>query len=166
MQHKKYIDQLVENASNSKCLKLKASAIIINKFSGEVLAEGCNEVLPNLKSCESFWHNYYATVNSHLSFSEWCTTDDFKHKHKEWCKTHEIHAETLAMSNIARDDHKQYIMYSLYSPCENCALAIIFKNIKLVYYLHEYKHGKKALDTLKNNGVQCVCFDINYKTTS
>jgi deoxycytidylate deaminase len=145
---------LKEISCKSNCLKMQASALVVSHK--KIISTGFNTVLPCIKSCNLYWNNYYNTLKTHLKFEQWLLTDDFKLKHKEWSKTNEIHAETLALSHINYDYNSEYTLYTLYSPCENCALAIIFKGIKYVYYLLEYKHGKKALETLKDNSVYCI----------
>ena len=47
-------------------------------------------------------------------------------------------------------------LYSLYSPCSQCANAILFcGRVKTVYYVHDTEHDMRGLQILRTGGIPC-----------
>ena len=91
-----------------------------------------------------------------ILFNLWIQTPYFKTLHKQWSALNEIHAEANALKWIPGNKNENYVMYTLYSPCDACAKDIIAHGIKKVYYKHLYKHGIQALKILEKSEIQVV----------
>ncbi len=141
-------------SEHSVCLKLKTAALIIKD--GQIISTGLNNVFPCYLDCDKYWKQRYTELKIEITFQEWQDTIEFKNMHREWSKKYEVHAESDALKWLNKDQINGCILYSLYSPCNGCAKEIISKGIKIIYYVHLYKHGIDALETLRNNNIICI----------
>jgi dCMP deaminase len=141
-------------SEHAVCLKLKTAALVVKD--GQIIATGFNRTLSHYVECDKYWKQQYTEFKINIDFIQWLDTEDFKLRHREWSKKYEIHAESDALKWLNKDQIDNAILYSLHSPCDACAKEIIAKGIKLVYYVNIYKHGKEALETLRNNNIICI----------
>jgi dCMP deaminase len=68
-----------------------------------------------------------------------------------------VHAEVNAIVQAARFGNgiEGSTLYTIYSPCVDCAKLIVNAGIKRIVYVHEYHDDRKdALQLLKNAGVE------------
>lgn len=155
--HKTFLDMLEIIKHRSQCLKLQTAAMIVKGT--QIISFGYNGTFTGCTECYNYWNNYHYEHRSQLntcSFNSWLLTDEFKIAHREWSKANEVHAESNAMKWVSKYDiDEKCAMYTLMSPCESCAKEIIAHGLKLVYYKYDYKHGQKALETLRENNVIC-----------
>lgn len=155
-------DILTSLTKRCTCLKLKTAALII-KGNMITIGQGYNGTFSKSVECDDHWKNYYITRKNNLeegevfyeTFQEFIKSEEFADLHREWSLENEIHAEMNALSCINKFE-KDCVMYTLYSPCNNCAKIIICYGIKKVYYVYKYKHGAEAIKTLIKNGIECV----------
>jgi len=143
-------------AKRSVCLKIKTATVIVRGT--QVVALGYNGTFSGCDECVTYWRNKHKEMNIEISLDEWVQTNEFKHLHREWSKAREVHAEANAFRQITEKDAHGCHMYSLYSPCDQCAKQIISYGIKKVYYKYKYKHGNDAIDLLKSCGIECINF--------
>lgn len=179
--HQIFMDRLEVLASRSLCLKMNTAASIVSET--QEIASGYNGTFSHHTECVDYWHEYYkqniqnrvelssvdknsgiasGTVDSAVddmkntyasTFARWIESDEFRLLHKEWSKANEMHAEANALKMISSRDAKNCILYTLYSPCDQCAKDIIAHNIHTVCYRYKYKHGEEALKRLQSCGV-------------
>lgn len=103
--------------------------------------------------------------NGTPSGSEHCV-DHFEGKsldgHHKWSIANELHAERNAIYFAAKEGYSlnDTTLYTTYSPCIDCAKAILSSGIKEVFYKHLYKKGRQGLIFLYNNNVKCTLYDV------
>jgi deoxycytidylate deaminase len=89
-------------------------------------------------------------------FGKFINSNDFRMLHRDWSIANEVHAEINALNWIPKGNvDSSYILYTLYSPCDNCAKTIISYGIKNIVYKYKYKHGDMALMRFAENSVTC-----------
>lgn len=132
-------------AQRSTCLKLKTGCVITKGT--QIKAIGYNGTFPHHEECNEYWAKKY-NINCKICM------DIIKKEHKEWSLANEIHAEANALKWI-KPINNNYILYTVYSPCDLCAKDIIAHGIKTVYYRKSYKHGYNAIERLIKAGVEC-----------
>ena len=89
-------------------------------------------------------------------FVKFINSNDFRMLHRDWSMANEVHAEINALNWIPKGNvDSSYILYTLYSPCDNCAKTIISYGIKNIVYKYKYKHGDMALMRFAENNVKC-----------
>lgn len=146
-------------AKRSLCVKYKTSALVVKNT--QILSMGYNGTFDKQIECESYWRGKYeeykvAGYNA-FSYEDWLNLESTRTAHREWSATHEVHAEINALNWIPKGDiDSSYVLYTLYSPCDACAKAIISYGIKNVKYINLYPNGLEALNKLQQNGVSCV----------
>ncbi len=145
--------QLAESlATRSTCVKMKTGAVIVADT--QIKSIGYNGTFEKDEECSDKWKKVH---HKHIKmpYEDWVETAVFKDMHREWSKTHEIHAEANALKWITKGQ-ADYVLYTLYSPCDACAKDIISYGIKKVYYKHLYKHGERALKRLRKYNIKCI----------
>lgn len=141
----------------SCCVKYKTASIITDGT--QIVSLGYNGTFSKSIECEDYWRNYMKSdsVLFKESFLDWIHTKDFKDKHREWSEKNEVHAEINALNWISKKDiTDNYKLYTVLSPCDQCAKTIISYGIKTLYYRIEYHKGINALKLLRENGVVCI----------
>lgn len=145
-------------AERSLCVKIKTASIVVK--GSQILAIGYNGTQSGAVECDEHWRNIWLSegMDQKRTFEEWIQTNEFKDRHRIWSIAEEIHAEANALAWISKRDvlahAHDYIMYTLYSPCDTCAKTIINHGIKKLYYRKVYKHGSNALVRLRDFGVE------------
>lgn len=139
----------IELAKTSACLKLKTATVIADKDGP--IATGINEVHSG-KSCTDYWTEKYGTGVSLIIMDKW-----WRDEHREWSKFHELHAEVMALSKISKIQVKpSTVLYTVYSPCYNCAKSIIAYGIKTIYYHKVYAGDVQTINKLNDIGIKCI----------
>lgn len=142
----------------SACLKYQTSAIIVKN--NNIISTGYNNTLVDQPLCCNYWYEEWLKLKLGQSFSEWVNTDQFKLAHSVWSECSEIHAEINALNNLSKSDiDDNCILYTYYSPCQNCAKHIINYGIKQIYY-HKVYTGRKGVDALKFLHLHSNCVQI------
>lgn len=90
-----------------------------------------------------------------MPFEQAITTTEFATKHHEFSTQCELHAELNAILNAAREGVSCIgsTMYTLYSPCIQCAKAIVAAGIRRVVYRVEYSRDTRGIEFLLQNGI-------------
>lgn len=136
-------------AKRSLCVKVQTAAIIVKD--NQILAIGYNGTQSKAIECKDYWDNYITDYNYGPKFYQGRT---FKLLHREWSKKYEIHAEQNALRHITKIVPNT-IMYTLYSPCLQCAKCIISYGISKVVYKYEYTHTD-GIKLLNEFNIPCV----------
>jgi dCMP deaminase len=145
--HDETIMKIVEILSKrSTCRRIQTATVITNN-EGHIISSGYNGVTSGSKHCYDIWKG---------------DEDNFKHKHHEWSQYNELHAERNAIYMAARDgvSLKGSNLYTLYSPCINCAMSIITVGIKKVYFKILYDNDNYAIEYLKKNNIELIELNI------
>ena len=87
------------------------------------------------------------------SFRKFIASDKFIELHNQWAHENEIHAEVNCIVN-ARENCTGAILFSVTSPCMECAKLIHGAKIYKVYY-DELK-DRRGVEFLAKNGIQCI----------
>lgn len=126
-----------ELARRSTCWKKKTASLITKD--DKIISEGYNGTLAGEPHCED------VGPRDRL-------------EHREWSLSNEIHAEMNAIFRASRVGiPRNSTLYTILSPCINCAKAIYASGIRRVVYEVEYKEN--GLDFLRARGVavdKCV----------
>lgn len=140
--------------------KLNTAAMIVKD--NQIISTGINGTFPGHTECIEKWKSYYDEhifkTRSNSTFDKWINTDQFRQLHREWSRKYEIHAEANCLRWLPPNDDN-YVLYTLYSPCDLCAKDIVTHNIKTIYYKYLYKHGEEALNTLAEYGIKCISYN-------
>jgi dCMP deaminase len=150
-----FIEFMEVLAKRSLCLKYKTSALVVKGT--QILCMGYNGTFSGRIECCNYWRDYYNRCifnKEMITYEQFINSDNFRLLHHEWSTANEIHAEVNALNWISKKDiDDSYVLYTLYSPCDNCAKTIISYGIKNVVYKYKYKNGTSALKRLSENGI-------------
>lgn len=110
-------------SSLSHCSSKKVAALIVKN--NRIISTGINGTLPGTTNCDDV-------------FGETIVGDIEREKHHEWSLLNELHAESNAIAEAAKNgiciDGAD--MYITLSPCVNCIKLIIAAGIKRIFF-HE-----------------------------
>jgi dCMP deaminase len=109
----------------STCAKVKTATIICDEEKN-VISIGYNGVNAGREHCENYWHR----ISEGKPFLE---IEDIMTRHREWSTKNEIHAEMNAIIKLGKKS-ENLILYTILSPCINCAKLIVACKIKKVFY--------------------------------
>jgi dCMP deaminase len=113
-------------AERSTCAKIKTASIVV--LNNNILSIGYNGVPSGIQHCADFW--------SERGFDD-VYNREFRTRHREWSARFEIHAEINAIVKAPREITGA-TLYTVYSPCINCAKCIVSTGIKKVVYAEQY----------------------------
>lgn len=154
------ICQILSNRSS--CIRLKTAAILVKD--NNIISIGYNGSCSKAEHCADYWLNVWNTTpllkKEYMAFADYLKSESFLYEHHQYSNKYELHAEMNCVVNAAKNSisSTDSIMYSLVSPCQNCAKLIIAGRIKKVYYSIKYDRNTEGIDFLISNGVQCVQF--------
>jgi dCMP deaminase len=169
----------------STCQRLQTAAIIVKD--NNIISIGYNGVPTNQKHCIDFWKEFYIIIkglsgispNNELlkfhnsiikdlnfndnillpftTYEEFIKSDEFRILHHYWSDMNELHAEqnALLQSEISTNGAT---LYTLYSPCRQCAKSIISAKIKKVIYNYDYSRDLEGIEMLKHSGIDIKKF--------
>jgi len=151
-------------AKRSTCMRIKTAAILVKDT--RIISMGYNGTLSGNKHCSELCKNYWNNNNNnHYTFEDFLHSDEFFKMHHEIISPYEVHGETNAILYASKNgiSTSGTTMYTLYSPCMNCAKSIIASGIEKVFYKQCYEREKHAIDFLKDNKVVCVSLEESSK---
>ena len=158
--HETHMEQAILMAKRSTCIKLKVGAVLVRD--NRTISQGYNGVGPNCRHCDEYWYDVYSFYKSENiinidSFENYISYSSFRLEHKSWSVKHELHAEQNCILWAAREgiSTKNTTLYTVYSPCINCAKVIHTAGITVVYYKNTYESDKSGIEYLKNNNILC-----------
>lgn len=149
----------------SNCAAKQIGCLIV-KNGDTIISSGINGTPKGYTNCNEIffkkndeWYSKLASdkndyvVNEGIKYYKIKNTDM---THKEFTLNHEVHAEINAISKMARvgvstDDCS---LYCTYSPCRDCAKAIIASGIKEVFYIKEFDDSDEVIEFLNANDVE------------
>ena len=161
----------------STCQRLQTAAVLVRD--NNIISIGYNGVPRNQKHCIDFWKEFYDTIkglesndeillfydaivkdlnfNYNLmininSYEEFINSEVFLILHHYWSDLNELHAEQNALLQ-AEVSTSGATLYTLYSPCRQCAKSIISAKIYKVIYDVEYSRDLQGIELLKSSGI-------------
>jgi dCMP deaminase len=167
-------------ARRSTCQRLQTAAVIVKH--NNIISIGYNGVPSNNAHCNDFWKEFYGCAKGTSIISNMMqefyesivrdlgfniavfakeninTYDDFIKSecfgvlHHYWSDKNELHAELNAILQ-AEYSVAGSTLYTLYSPCRQCAKSIIAAKISKVVYHEQYKRDSEGLNLLQKNNV-------------
>lgn len=151
------------HAEASTCLKHKTGCIIVRP-DGSIASSGYNGVCSGQEHCDTYWKNIMHELwGPEADEEKWIASPDFRLAHREWSKSHEIHAERNALYFAARNGVpvKGCTLFTRLSPCLHCAISCHLLGIQTVIYLKKY--NEEGLTYLRENGIHVVPYDPHEK---
>jgi dCMP deaminase len=109
---------------------------------------GYNGVPSEKKHCIDYWKETRG--------DNYAETSNFLVDHHEWSLINELHAEMNAILQ-SEVSLKGTSLYTLYSPCIQCAKCIVSAKIKNVYYLYKYERDYEYTKTLLQKSEIGLC---------
>jgi len=139
----------------STCLRIQTSSII--QKDNVIVSIGYNGTPSGSEHCNEYWKKYYLKnmTTKYFTFNNFLKSKDFYKLHHEWSNLNELHGELNAILQAGKNgiSLKNSKLYTLYSPCINCAKSIIMSGIYVVYYKYEYKRDLRGINLLKKNNI-------------
>jgi len=153
-----YMDMCNVLVKRSTCLRLQTASIIVKN--NVIVSVGYNGTPPGKRHCCEYWFTTYKESKEWSdipTFKEFLSTSFFYDAHHNWSNINEIHGEMNAILFAGRNGIPIYdaTMYTIYSPCINCAKSILVAGITRVVYQFVYKRSTEGIDFLKNCGI-CI----------
>lgn len=129
-----FLDICVVIARRSTCIKYQTASIVVKDTN--IISIGYNGVPAGRKHCIEHWLE--TATSKGLSCADFLATEEFRRLHREWSARCELHAEINALVKC-KTDLNDATLYTLFSPCINCAKCIVSSGIKRVVYKFEFK---------------------------
>ncbi len=151
-------------SKRSTCARLHTAAILVRDK--RIISVGYNGVASGAKHCIKHWIDYYSEHwRGVYSFEEFIKLDLFYDLHHEWSLNNEMHGEQNAIlyagkTGISTD---KTTMYTLYSPCINCAKVILTAGLQHVIYKNEYSRDLSGIEFLRVNNVKITKLICGFK---
>lgn len=160
---KKFMKIAYEVAEMSTCARLQTGALLIKDK--RIISMGYNGSVPGGDHCCDYWYNAWQTdplFTEEFTWEMYLQSRDFAECHHTWSTKNEIHGEQNAILYASRNGiaTKDSEMYTVYSPCINCAKVMITAGVNRVFYSKHYKRDRTGLEFLQSNNVDCVQIDI------
>jgi dCMP deaminase len=145
-----YMFSAISSATRSSCLKIKTGTVIVKDK--RIIASGYNGAPPGIDNC----------------LNRGCRKDEYKENFnhdKGTGNCRGVHAEINAMAQIARENLKGSILYTVFFPCSSCAKAIVGSGIIEVVYMKHYKEPDSLTRELFSEaGIKLRKLDIDVKS--
>lgn len=134
----------VSLSQRSTCIRIQTATIIVHN--NVIVSIGYNGVVSGKQHCNEKW-KHHPLLN----------TDDFRSLHHNWSTLNEIHAEMNAIVFAGKNgvSTSGTTLYTLYSPCIQCAKLIVASGISRVVFGVEYDRSTEGLKFLAENGIRC-----------
>jgi dCMP deaminase len=144
-------------SKRSTCSRIKTASVI--QKNNIVISIGYNGSVSNSKHCNEYWIEYYLEnyKQKFKTFDDFIKSKDFYDEHHKWSEINELHGEMNAILQACKNGIilQGSTIYTLYSPCINCAKCIISSGITQVCYKNIYKRDTRGIDFLTKNNINC-----------
>ena len=145
-------------AQRSTCCKLRTAALVVSQ-DNRILSVGYNGTCKGEEHCVDYWKKRtgFTDPKDIEGFESFLETKYFKREHHEWSKLNEIHGEQNAILYASRRSGlstKGTTVYTLYSPCINCAKVMSQAGVNRVVYRYVYHGDMSGIDFLKRLNVK------------
>lgn len=119
----KRLKQSLIESEASKCCKHRVGCIITDS-NGRICGSGYNGTPSGQENCSGVFGDMKDVE-----------PEAFRHNHRIWSQSHEIHAEINALLHSDQKDYRGGTMYLTHPPCKSCALAIAASGICVLVYI-------------------------------
>ena len=150
-----FIEECKLWAKRSSCCRIQTASVIVKD--NHTISTGYNGTCTGLEHCYTYWEKYIKENNKD---NNWLSSEEFYRKHHEWSNSTELHAEQNAITFAAKNGYSvnNCTLYTLYSPCINCAKVIVSSGISKIVY--EYTREPSGLKFCKNMDVLCEQYNV------
>lgn len=151
------------SAERSTCVRIQTAAVIT--LDKHVVSTGYNGTANGKTHCQDYWIENFKqerktetiTDSTQLQkeWQDYIQSETFSTNHHTWSRLNEFHGEQNAILWAARHGVSTLntTMYTVYSPCLDCAKLIVGAGIVKVYYKHIYKRDTSGIELLKNHNI-------------
>lgn len=151
-----FMEKAMVTAKRSTCCKWHTGCVIVNA-ENHMVSDGYNGTAHGCEHCTDYWRRH---CPDHLTFKEYLQTDEFRRDHREFAHDNEIHAEINAILRASPEELRGSTLYTLLSPCTNCAKTIVQCRIaRVVYVKLKYQN---AVEYLERCGVETCDHSSQY----
>lgn len=141
-------------SKRSTCVRIQTASIIIRDTN--IISIGYNGVPSGQEHCKDYWYKYWKKQSSEkledIDYDIFITSNEFYRNHHEYSIQNELHAEMNAILQ-SETGLKNCVLYTIYSPCIQCAKAIVSAKIGTVIYKKRYHRDIKGIEFLKKHDV-------------
>lgn len=154
-----YMEMCNVLAKRSTCVRIQTSSVIVKN--NIIVSVGYNGVATGQQHCCDMWKEYYDLNINGNNYEHFLKTDWFYQKHHDWSDNNEMHGEMNAILFAGKNGIplNNATIYTIYSPCINCAKAILTSGICRVVYRHVYKRDTVGIEFLQHRGVEVIQLD-------
>ena len=147
-----FINMTLMLADKSTCAKMQVGAVLVKQ--NRIISMGYNGVPKGKEHCSDHFVD--------PKWSDPVNEKQFLEEHHHFAIRNEIHAEMNAILFAARSDvsTEDTLMYASWSPCIECAKAMLVAGIKKSYYNKLYERDTEGVEFLIENGIPCEQIDI------
>ncbi len=161
--HQLFIRIAKEVARRSTCARIQVGAVIVKDQ--RIISMGWNGVPHGQKHCIDHFQEKFDIVKSGIEpgdydqeFDKWMNSTDIKEEHHQFAIENEVHSEMNSLIFAAKNgiSTNRSDVYVVWSPCIDCAKALLQAGIKNVYYNKLYERDTRGIKFLEENGVPCI----------
>jgi dCMP deaminase len=139
-------------AEKSTCVRMQVGAVLVKQ--NRIISMGYNGVPRGKEHC-----------NEKFADPKWldpANEKQFLEEHHVFAVRNEIHAEMNAILFAARSDvsTEDTAMYASWSPCIQCAKAMLVAGITKSYFYKLYDREIEGVEFLRENGIVCEQVDV------
>ncbi len=142
-------------AKRSTCVRLQTASIIVKECN--VISIGYNGCFSKSEHCVDYWFTEYKRKYKYQNtWEQFLQSDYFYQAHHEYAINNELHGESNAIVNAARNNSscEGASIYTLFAPCIHCAKLIVSSRIKKVLFRHYYKRDASGIEFLIEHRVE------------
>lgn len=158
--HEMFMNIALQVSERSTCSRVQVGAVIVKNQ--RIVSMGWNGVPSGKQHCNDVFHKKFEEEKPGVKFEEWIQSDPIKQEHHHFAVENEIHSEMNAMLFAAKNgiSISGSDLYVVWSPCINCAKALLQVGIENVYYNQKYERDPRGIEFLEENGVKCWEVDV------
>lgn len=164
--HQLFIRIAKEVARRSTCARIQVGAVIVKDQ--RIISMGWNGVPHGQKHCVDHFQEKFEKENPEIGieeyetydqeFDKWMNSPDIKEEHHQFAVENEVHSEMNSLIFAAKNgiSTNGSDVYVVWSPCIDCAKALLQAGIKNVYYNKLYERDTRGIKFLQENNVPCI----------
>lgn len=148
------VESLPNYEKISKCAAKKIVCMLINPITESIISVGVNGTPSGYTNCEDI---FFRNINGKMQPYD----NNSYINHHEWSKQYEIHSEINAICKASRLGISTEGCTAIisYSPCFDCAKALISAGIKKIIYINEYDSCYEVSMFLEDNNIEIIQYE-------
>ena len=153
--HEFHMDICEVARKRSTCLRIQTGTII--ERNNRILSTGYNGSVSGSQHCCDYWFEKFQNDDNYAIFEKFLRSDEFYYEHHKWSIENELHGEMNAILHAGKIGVtlEGSTLYTTYSPCINCAKAIVSSGIKKVFFKCLYKRDDRGIKFLATHKIVC-----------